>query len=1018
MSGRNVLIRASAGSGKTFQLAHRVIGMVLRGTPVDHVLATTFTRKAAGEILERVLARLAAAGLDPKACADVARHAGVPDATQDDVLRALASTVDGLHRLQIGTLDAFFARVAANFPLELGLPPRWTIVEGAEIEPLQLEAVAAVVDAGDDDLLQLLRMLDRGRSRRAVTTQITRVVGDLRDLYLETTEETWDWLRPPTPLSPDELDATLTTLANAPVDDKRQAKARDEDVARAQDGDWPRFLTAGLAKKLHEGVTLFYKKPIDPDLAAIYEPLLRHAAAKLVGQLADENRATYQLLRRFDEAYQDLKLRRRALEFSDITRVLDVNEALGSLDEVFFRLDGRIDHVLLDEFQDTSRVQWSVLRRLAEEVAGDASGNRSLFAVGDTKQAIYGWRGGEVAIFEHLEQEVPQLDLQTLDRSYRSSGPVIDAVNCVFDSLDGNAVARRDARTIRGSERWAEGFALHRTEFADRPGHVKVEVASAPEGEEIWIGSLQRAAELVGDVLPTLRGRDVGVLVRTNAAVARMRFELKQRGIEASEEGGIPLVDSPAVNLLLSALRVADHPGDTVAWAHLATGPLADTFTPDDTRTRAVISREVRTSLLRDGYGPTLMRWTRSLAPRCREANLRRLSQLVQLGHRFDRRPTLRPADFVRVVERTRVEDPRQEQVRVMTLHQAKGLEFDLVVLPELRENLVQRQLAMVHRDHPLATPTRVSRTSRADVRAFVPELVAMEEDLGAQDVYESLSLLYVGMTRARYALHVVLDDPGHRRTLPANMGGLLGDGFGAVFPWAPGSVLFEDGDPAWMDAVPPRESSRPDAGDADLRLPRPARSAPAPAPSHADGDPLSWDAAERRDRGRWVHAALESFTWWEDGLPDDAPDLPDPLDPADRDAWWAATRDALADPALRPWVSAEALRADWGVQELELWRERDFVTRVDGRIERGRYDRVVLGRREGQVVRALILDWKTDRLDGVDAQTAATVHARQLDHYAAALARRTGLSRDAITTAVVFLDGPVAVPLAGEARG
>jgi len=210
-------------------------------------------------------------------------------------------------------------------------------------------------------------------------------------------------------------------------------------------------------------------------------------------------------------------------------------------------------------------------------------------------------------------------------------------------------------------------------------------------------------------------------------------------------------------------------------------------------------------------------------------------------------------------------------------------------------------------------------------------------------------------------------------------------------------------------------------APDLDLRLPRPARTAPAPPPSAADGpDPLSWETADRRDRGRWVHAALESFGWWEDGLADVVPPTADAIagDRATRDAWWEATRAALSHPDLRPWISAEALRAEWDVDELELWRERDFVVRVEGRVERGRYDRVALGRRQGRVVRAQILDWKTDRLDGGDPQAVAAPHARQLSHYARALAQRTGLAPDAITTALVFLDGPVAVPLAREARG
>ena len=150
-----------------------------------------------------------------------------------------------------------------------------------------------------------------------------------------------------------------------------------------------------------------------------------------MGRIADQTEATRDLLQRFDTAYQHLKARERSVRFEDVTRRLGEAALADRLEEVVYRLDGQVAHLLLDEFQDTSALQWRVLRPFAQRVVRGGE-ERSFFCVGNVKQAIYGWRGGVAEIFDALDDEFGGLPSRALNESFRSSPVVIDCVNKVF----------------------------------------------------------------------------------------------------------------------------------------------------------------------------------------------------------------------------------------------------------------------------------------------------------------------------------------------------------------------------------------------------------------------------------------------------------------------------------------------------------------------------------------------------------------------------------------------------------
>ncbi|MEN6556557.1 MAG: UvrD-helicase domain-containing protein, partial [Thermoguttaceae bacterium] len=188
----NLVIRASAGTGKTFQLSNRYLAIALAGAAVDSILATTFTRKAAGEILDRVLLRLADAALSDDRRAELGDQLGTGPIDPADCRRLLGEMVRQTHRLRIGTLDSFFMQIAQSFSLELGLPPGWQIADELTDVRLQRKAIRQLLQRhSTGDVLRLMHLLTKGEATRSVGDQIASLVEGLHSLYQESSPEAW-----------------------------------------------------------------------------------------------------------------------------------------------------------------------------------------------------------------------------------------------------------------------------------------------------------------------------------------------------------------------------------------------------------------------------------------------------------------------------------------------------------------------------------------------------------------------------------------------------------------------------------------------------------------------------------------------------------------------------------------------------------------------------------------------------------------------------------------------------------
>ena len=836
----NQIIRASAGTGKTFALSNRYLQLLASGAECQTILATTFTRKGAGEILDRIVGRLSAAALDDGAAEQLSEQLQWR-LSRERAAEVLHELLRNLHRLEISTLDSFFNRVAKAFSLELGLPPTWDIVEEQQMNRLYDQAIQAVLR--NDSAINLLHMLAKGQAERRVASLIRDTVEQVYTIYRESGPEPWDQLQMTGAFLPDEkLDLIIAHIEELELPGKQLPSHWNEVKNHAANGDWAAFASTTSFQNVLGGKNKFGSSNLTPDILEIYRQLLPHCTAYVEQRLIQQNRSTRDLLQEFHQLIEEAKSETGDLRFDDVTERLQEFVSMWDTDRFSFRLDHQIQHLLLDEFQDTSLAQWKVIRPFAQKVTESQDALRSFFCVGDMKQAIFGWRGGVAEIFDLVDHELPNLDnTTTLTTSYRSAQPVIDAVNSVFMNVD--QYHCNDVVIEEAIAKWATWFSEHSTTRQDLQGYVSLEMAAEchasqrriewlkdfSRNENVVLKTVQRIEELV-DKVPAQQ--TIGVVVRTNNEVAELIFRLQQAGIAASEEGGNPLTDSAAVDLVLSAIQLADHPGDGIARFHLSHSPLATSLglIPESesnqgaNRQAAItVARRIREQLVTEGYGPTVEMFARRLMDKCTRRELMRLQQLVRIAYSSPSDQwQLRPQRFVEYVRNeVKVSDQSSANVRVMTVHKAKGLEFDVVVLPLQLTSQGWAGLTpsvVVGRDDPTAPIEIATRYANAQVRKLLPQNYQniFEQDR-QRNVREAMCVLYVAMTRAIHATHIITSHGA--KVDHKSAAGILLSTFCPESKRQEG-ILFEHGDREWYRSADPKTTEEDQFGLSQFYLP------------------------------------------------------------------------------------------------------------------------------------------------------------------------------------------------------
>jgi ATP-dependent exoDNAse (exonuclease V) beta subunit len=1054
VTARHKLLLASAGTGKTFQLTNHFVRLLLDGVPPERILATTFTRLAAGEILDRVLLNLLKASRDEAEARTLGGHIGLEDLDSATCLDQLRKLVRQLDRLQVRTLDAFFAHLVGLYALELDLPPDWTIVEEADDAELRSEVLARVLEESDqEDRVGLHRALKQGAAVRGVEATMLDVVRSGRDLTLEAEEDAWRQIEADGLLDEADLASLCSRIEGADLpltkagkENKKWRNAITSLLQRVEAGLWEKLLSTTLPLRSLEPDSIFEGQPIPEDLRPLLLQLSRHAAAEIATDLIERNRSAEDLLGRFDELYERRKAEVGAYRFEDLPRKLalhvhhDRAELLERKLDLWFRVDGRIDHLLLDEFQDTAPLQLRTLDPLASEICADVPEERSLFCVGDVKQSIYGWRGAEPRLLAQLHEHWPALDRDTISVSFRSSRVVLGTVGLAFVSVDENPVFEGDERSPEraAARRWKENFTPQDAHHQEMEGDAVLREMRKKPSESKMDCTVRTVVRRVADLRERAPDAEIGVLVRKRKLLGRLIRALGDAGIPASGQGGNPLTDSAAVLVFLSVLHLADHPEDHAAALHVAASPFGPLLglSPDETRYASTVSRELRERMLAEGpealaleLGAIVDADTDTWSAWDRK-RWRRLLEVIRAAP-----PTLRPAELARAIREKRVEEPSSSPVRVMTIHASKGLEFDAVLLPQLDEPLRPVQFPMLSsRPDPFERIQTLSLGPRKAVYPFHAGLRALQEEERGRSVEESLSLLYVAMTRAKHHLEMLVfgepeedestaEESSPRQGSTASSPSLMFADLLRSELVSPGEddpeVLWrhEEGSEAWIGqldgevqqeiapiAPPPTSLTfaerRPGARHLSSRRPSAGGAA-------SVADLLRGPSSDATRRGSLVHAWLEELEWLEEFELDHA------LLTKHRDVESDAAVRAEAAEMLRGALEApqvrEALSRGDRAGVLEVLREEEFsmIISEDGveTMLNGSIDRLVLEKEGEVVVRAEVIDYKTDRAEG-DAQLAerAEHHRAQLETYRSAVAKRYVLDDEQISMKLVFL--------------
>ncbi|HET9578607.1 MAG TPA: UvrD-helicase domain-containing protein [Usitatibacter sp.] len=1010
------IVQAPAGSGKTELLIQRYLALLACVEKPEEIAAITFTRKAAAEMRARVLDALAFARREPRP--QEAHRARTWDLARAAVERDTAMgwrLETARERLRVQTIDALCVSLARQMPVLSGFGAQPGIVEKAgalyaEAARNTIDAIHAAADPHADALAELLRHVDNDAAR---AEGLLALMLEKRDQWMHTLlGETH---------ARETLEAALTRLPAQAVQNARAIALEAGVPGLPADDDpahWAAFANTLINAKGQ------WKKAGEPYKA---NARLRHALTLLQmpspARYSDAQWQALEVIRQvLRRAVAELKLvfaRRGEVDFIELSQAaIAALEGEDGPTDLMLALDYRIRHVLVDEFQDTSSTQLELLEKLTS--GWERGDGRTLFVVGDPMQSIYRFRHAEVALFLAAQREGiggVALENLRLSANFRSQAGVVVWVNGTFARV----MAPRDD-LASGAVSYAPSEAVHPR--AGEAVRYHAFLAGDQEGEAERVARLVREAQ---DRPPLQAGKPatVAVLVRTRthleAIVPRLRTAgLRFRAIEIE-----PLGERPVVQDLLALTRAITHLGDRTAWLAVLRAPwcglrledldalarqghatvweaMEDDFalrllTPDGlerlVRTREALRIAIaarRRSSLRVAVEST---WLALAGPACVEdaTDLEDAEVYLDFLEAEERAGVLPdPAAFEQgVAALFALPDVHaSEQLQVMTIHRAKGLEFDTVIVPGLGSGTAgdDRPLFLWLEGVGLAPITRAGGE-----HDDLYEYLRMLDKEKAR--HECERLLYVAATRARRELHllacVTREEDGRIRS-PAS-GSLLATLWPAV-----GERFAEGlGPPAPARAAAARKGPAP--GELLVRLARPVQLASTPrvawtAPQEPERDRIefSWAGETARRVGSVVHRWLQRMA--EDGL-----------------AGWNAARVAALAPAIRQELASH------GVAESELEEAAARVRQaLAGSLEdpRGRWllgphrrcatewrlTLVVDGVPRSLVIdrffedaegRAWIVDYKTSTHEGGDLERFLAEEQRryapQLERYAAA---------------------------------
>lgn len=935
-------LTANAGSGKTRVLTDRVARLLLSGADPQHILCLTYTKAAAGEMQNRLFRTLGKwAMMEDGALGAELRGKGVSgDLDLAQARRLFARAIETPGGLKIQTIHSFCASLLRRFPLEAGVSPQFQEMDDRMAQLLRQEVLDQMAQEGGaaEQALRDLALIYTGNAFDGLCAELVRRA----DLFLSGVPQEGlakalgaDPKTTLTRLLETELDGVhdllkrlvAALLSGSVTDQKHALRLQDlpDEWSFDSFSELATICLYGEKAKLPFGpkTDRFPTKSVraaHPDLVEEVDELLHLVAdlrPKILAQAAfEQSLILYQFASRFVPRIRARMQARGLLGFDDlITKARDLLTAPEVAAWVLWRLDGGIDHILVDEAQDTSLVQWDVIRLLAQEFAAGkgARGDlrRTLFVVGDRKQSIYSFQGADPAAFNqmnaHFEArlaggEAPLTTL-SLDHSFRSSRAILDLVDRVFA---GPA---------------AQGLEADVTHLAFRealPGRVDllppVEPLEQEEDAAAWTNPVDRVSPRAPELrlaqqiaarirhmidheaLPVERDGavhlrpmtegDFLILVRRRGVLfdALLRAA-KQEGLRVAGADRLRLGAEIAVRDIKALLQFLALPEDDLSLAVALKSPLfgwseTDLFRLAHGREgylwaalRASKSHALTLEILNDLRGQADFLRPYDLISRLlvrhggRQALLARLGAeaeegidaLLSQAMAYEQVQVPSLTGFLIWLDAEDVEIKRQQSagqdaLRVMTVHGSKGLEAPIVILPDTAKRRIMDRGALLR---------------EGGLGFWRPKAGLVPEPLGAliardrqAEEEENRRLLYVGMTRAEQWL--IVAGAGDVGQGDESWYGMIAAAMKGAREMPDGALRIEHGqwDGALVAPPAPPPAAAPQLPPA-APLPAPARRAALLSPSDLGGakalpGDAGLDQEEAMARGVVLHSLLE----------------------------------------------------------------------------------------------------------------------------------------------------------------
>ena len=841
-------VAANAGSGKTFVLVTRLVRLMLSGVAPEKLLCLTYTRSAAAEMQDRLFTLLAEWALldDAALHKAIGERLGTPDEDHDLPLARMlfARALETPGGLRVQTIHSFCESLLKRFPLEAGLSPQFDLLDEQDAQDLQAQIIRRLLSRDDDIALRsaldaLTRQLsepDLDKLARTILSQrdqfdAARQTENLKQLAQSSGLGHLDaQARDPASIANthmQEYAPLASSLANwLAASEQKTNQQRGHDlgqfIAAMEKHQLPQawaalsqvFLTSeGLARK--SLVTKTYAEE-QPKLAADlvrwseqFDEVMAQYRASFAYQMTH---ALYVFAENLIQDYAAMKDQRGVLDYDDL--ISCTNQMLSQKRAaawVLFKIDNGLEHILVDEAQDTSPAQWRVIRALADEFFAGETANpkqRTIFAVGDEKQSIFSFQGADPAGFnaqyEHFNAQVSDIggavNYVRLLNSWRSAPQVLQVVDQLFST----------AETARGLS--AAGAPTEHIALRDKAtGYVALweaeqstPISGAGEAGELTdMLSLdlpettrQKLARRIADKIAAwqadaacdIRPGDILILVRKrDDFVDDMIRALDRRNIRVAGADRMVLLEQIAIMDLMAAAEFALNPNDDLTLACFLRSPLGgldETALFDLAYGRAGSLWSALTAAVAAGGDDKLkvahqrLSWllgqvdylrpydyfAQLLSTQNGHALLRgrlgteiddAIGEFLRLALVFESRHVASMQGFLHFLRQgqqtiKRDMENRQDAVRIMTVHGAKGLEAPIVFLPDTcsrpgggtQRGVVQ----MGQQKTPFWRANKKMRESYGQ---------AQEENAMQSEQDESKRLLYVALTRARDRLYI-----------------------------------------------------------------------------------------------------------------------------------------------------------------------------------------------------------------------------------------------------------------------